>query len=133
MNGTGSEREGLYYLDQPRKETCNSVQTLASSLWHQRLGHPSNKVFQLFPFVKNKSCNTDKCLICPLAKQTRSPFPLSFISSKVCFDLIHVDIWGGYKIASLSGAKYFLTIVDDFTRSTWVNLMKHKSDTRSSS
>ena len=34
------------------------------------------------------------------------------------------------KIASLSGAKYFLTIEDDFTRSTWVYLMKHKSDTR---
>ncbi|CAL8999718.1 unnamed protein product [Prunus brigantina] len=64
---------------------------------------------------------------CPLAKQTRSTFPLSSISSKVCLDLIHVDIWGGYKIAFF-GAKYFLTIVDDFTRSTWVYLMKHKYD-----
>jgi len=34
------------------------------------------------------------------------------------FDLIHVDIWGGYKVASISGAKYFLTIVDDHTRCT---------------
>lgn len=128
--GMGFEREGLYYLDQAKKGTCNSVQTLASGLWHQRLGHPSKKVFQLFPFSKTKSCDTNKCLICPLAKQTRSPFPLSSISSKVCFDLIHVDIWGGYKIASLSSAKYFLTIVDDITRSTWVYLMEHKSDTR---
>ena len=35
---------------------------------------------------------------------------------------------GGYKVASLSGARYFLTIVDDHSRSTWIYLMKHKSD-----
>lgn len=35
---------------------------------------------------------------------------------------------GGYKIASLTGAHYFLTIVDDFSRATWVYLLKYKSD-----
>ena len=44
--------------------------------------------------------------------------------------MIHVDIWGGYKVASISGARYFLTIVDDFTRCTWIFLMRHKSDTQ---
>lgn len=33
-----------------------------------------------------------------------------------------------YKVPSLSGAHYFLTIVDNFSRSTWVYLIKHKSD-----
>ncbi|KAB2625777.1 hypothetical protein D8674_017437 [Pyrus ussuriensis x Pyrus communis] len=37
---------------------------------------------------------------------------------------------GPYRQSSLSGAHYFLTIVDDFSRFTWVFLMKHKSDTQ---
>ena len=42
------------------------------------------------------------------------------------FDIIHCDIWGRYKYSSLYGAHYFLTIVDDYMRFTWIFLMKHK-------
>lgn len=45
--------------------------------------------------------------------------------------MIHCDIWGGYRVASLSGAHYFLLIVDDYSRATWVFLMRHKSETQS--
>lgn len=65
-------------------------------------------------------------MVCPLAKHTRLQFPLSSISS---FELIHVDIWGGYRTASISGSHYFWTIVDDYTRCTWVYLMHYKSET----
>ena len=92
MIGMGLERERLYYLDPPKKGTCNTVQTSPSSFWHQRLGHPSHKVSMLFPFFQNKSCDSNKCFICPLAKQTRLPFSLSSISTLSCFELIHVDI-----------------------------------------
>ena len=34
-------------------------------------------------------------------------------------------------VPSVAGHKYFLAIVDDCTRSTWVYLMKSKSETRS--
>ena len=44
------------------------------------------------------------------------------------FYLIHCDIWGRYKYSSLSSAHYFLTIVDDYTRFTWIFLMKHKDE-----
>jgi len=128
MIGTGIEQEGLYFLDQAKKGTCNHAKTSNPSLWHQHLGHPSTKVSPLFPKVN--SCFNDKCLIFPLAKQTRLSFSSSSITTTSSFDLIHVDIWGGYKIPSISGAKYFLTIIDDHTRYTWIYLMKHKSDTR---
>ena len=59
------------------------------------------------------------------------PFPTSHISSIAPFMLIHVDIWGGYRTSSISGAHYFLTIVDDYTRCTWVYLMRHKSEAHS--
>ena len=41
------------------------------SLWHSRLGHPSNMKLHslgyLFPFLQN--CCTKDCIVCPLAKQ----------------------------------------------------------------
>jgi len=124
----GREREGLYFLNQAKKGTCNHAKTSNPNLWHQRLGHPLTKVSPLF--LKVNSCSNEKCLICPLAKQTRLPFSSSSITTTSSFDLIHVDIWGGYKIPSILGARYFLTIVDDHTRCTWIYLRKHKSDTR---
>lgn len=56
------------------------------------------------------------CDSCIRAKQIWLPFPINSIKSQPCFDLIHCDIWGGYKTPSFFGAHYFLTIVDDFSR-----------------
>ncbi|CAL9025353.1 unnamed protein product [Prunus brigantina] len=104
-----------------------------SSLWHQRLGHPSLARLKLLSNVLPSGTVSfeNNCDICPMAKQTRLPFPLSSISSNVPFALLHCDIWGPHKIKSHSGARYFLTIVDDYTRCTWLFLMTHKSETQS--
>ena len=67
------------------------------------------------------------CLVCPLAKQKRLNFQSSTHSSSSCFDLVHADIWGPYSTPSLNGSKYFLTIVDDYSRCTWVFLFSQKS------
>lgn len=64
-----------------------------------------------------------------MAKQTKVPFPKSFIQTKQPFELVHVDIWGSYNTTTLTGASYFLTLVDDFTRGTWTYLMTYKSQT----
>ncbi|GJW33590.1 ribonuclease H-like domain-containing protein [Tanacetum coccineum] len=37
-------------------------------------------------------------------------------------DLFNIVIWGPYKMASREGFKYFLTIVDDFSRAVWGGL-----------
>lgn len=66
-----------------------------------------------------------------MAKQSLSPFPYSFIQSKNPFELKHNDIWGPYSTATLTGASYFLTIVDDFITGTWTYLMAYKSQTTS--
>ena len=41
-----------------------------------------------------------------------------------------MDVWGPYSVPTLDGFKYFLTIVNDATRATWLFLMKSKSDVR---
>ena len=46
------------------------------------------------------------------------------------FQLIHIDIWGPFSVTSYSGHQFFLTIVDDYSRFTWLFLMKTKSETR---
>ena len=103
-------------------------------LWHYRLRHSSFDRLQfLHQYVKNLPTinkNPPFCDICPLAKQKRLSFPNAGHMCKNNFDLIHCDIWGPYFVPTIDGHKYFLTIVDDHSRSTWVYLMHSKSDTR---
>ncbi|CAJ2628033.1 unnamed protein product [Trifolium pratense] len=83
--GTGIEEAGLYYLDTSKFSGCSIFAATVTSrnplLWHQRLGHPSNKSLHAISlcsdFVKFHSIND--CSICPLAKQTRQPFSLLVI------------------------------------------------------
>jgi hypothetical protein len=70
------------------------------------------------------------CDICSLAKQTCLPFHYSEIKTSTPFDLIHCDIWGPHRNQIHYGARYFLTIMDDFTRFTWVHFMNFKSNTQ---
>ncbi|GJT24664.1 ribonuclease H-like domain-containing protein [Tanacetum coccineum] len=43
-------------------------------------------------------------------------------------ELVHLDLWGPYKVTSREGFKFFLTIVDDFSRAVWVYLLKSKTE-----
>ena len=70
------------------------------------------------------------CDICLLAKQKRLPFNTSSHISNECFDLIHCDLWGPFSVPTIDGYRFFLTIVDDCSRCTWVYPLKHKSQTQ---
>ncbi|GKA31226.1 putative RNA-directed DNA polymerase [Tanacetum coccineum] len=99
------------------------------STWHKRLGHPSNLKLQHLDFFKGTPLNSKVfCDSCMKAKFSRLPFPVSTTKTHACFDLIHCDIWGKYRTPSLTRASYFLTIVDDFSRATWVYLLKQKHE-----
>ncbi|GKB65306.1 retrovirus-related pol polyprotein from transposon TNT 1-94 [Tanacetum coccineum] len=65
---------------------------------------------------------------CPMAKFAKLPYALSDSHALEPFNLIHIDIWGPYKVATNGKYKYFLTIVDDFSRATWIYLLVQKSD-----
>jgi hypothetical protein len=75
-----------------------------------RLGHPSTSRLKLCsPLLSpnNIVSSENNCNVCPMAKQTRIPFPLSTISTHAPFDLLHCDIWGPHKIPTHSGALFF--------------------------
>jgi len=65
-----------------------------------------------------------------MAKQRHLPFPVSTNASQCPFDLVHVDIWGPFSVQSINGSRFFFTIVDDFSRYTWIYLMHSKFQTR---
>lgn len=97
-------------------------------LWHNRLGYlplSSMKNISYFSFPTDSEF---LCEVCHLAKQTRLPFQLSQIHSKGIFELIHIDTWGPYRIPTHDEHKYFLTIVDDYSRGTWTFLLTTKSN-----
>lgn len=71
---------------------------------------------------KTTSDSNDFCEICIHAKQTRDVF-FSNDKASDSFDLIDCDIWDPYPVFTSSGAHYFLTIVDDYSRAVWVYLI----------
>ncbi|XP_016548888.2 uncharacterized protein LOC107848624 isoform X1 [Capsicum annuum] len=99
-------------------------------LWHRRLAHASGASLQGMLGYSLDECKSILvgCDICPLAKHTRHPFPCSTSKSSSPFQLLHLDVWGSYYIETFDGNKFFLTIIDDFSRITWVFLLKFKSD-----
>ena len=49
-------------------------------------------------------------------------------TTKAILDYVHSDYWGPSRVPSLGGEKCFLSIIDDYSRMTWVFMMKHKSE-----
>ena len=44
------------------------------------------------------------------------------------FLLVHSDIWGPSRVSSTLGFRYFVSFIDDYSRCTWVFLMKDRSE-----
>src|ERR1044072_7894907 len=132
--GLAKEQDGLYYL--PHKESkCHhaiSESWANSQIWlqHRRLGHPPSRMLKsLFPHLfSTLSVESFHCDVCQFAKSQRATYSPSDSRSVQPFDLVHSDVWGPSSISNISGAKWFVTFIDDCTRVTWVFLMKDKSE-----
>ena len=134
MIGKGGRRDGLYVLDSTTLVAASTtlINSVSVQTWHNCLGHLSFK--RLESLKDQLICDVSTlnkagpCYVCPLAKQRRLSFVSHHHMSALPFDIIHCDIWGPHHVASYSGFRFFLTLVDDCTRFTWVFLLKHKSD-----
>jgi transposase InsO family protein len=45
-------------------------------------------------------------------------------------EVLHMDLFGPIAYISISGSKYYLVIVDDYSRFTWVFFLQEKSQTQ---
>ena len=109
------------------KAKCNATNSnLSLSVIHARLGHGSLSKLQHLKFCDCKNVKVFDCDTCCVAKHHRLPFPISNSMAGRIFELIHVDLWRPYRVPNISGDRYFLTIVDDYSRATWTHLLKSK-------
>ncbi|CAI7807561.1 unnamed protein product [Closterium sp. NIES-54] len=77
--------------------------------------------------VKGEPDEVLGCPTCMQAKFTRYPFSSSEATAKAPLDEVVMDVVGPLKLGA-AGAEYFLTIVDVYTRMTWVYVLSKKSD-----
>nr|GEW10998.1 ribonuclease H-like domain-containing protein [Tanacetum cinerariifolium] len=80
----------------------------------EMLGHPADQVLSVLKKDLNISDNTSMpmCEICQRAKQTRELFPLSDYNSKTLGELVHLDLWGPYRVHSREGSDNKTEIVN---------------------
>ncbi|GJU48850.1 putative RNA-directed DNA polymerase [Tanacetum coccineum] len=90
--GAGRCQRGLYLMDMSDISRRTMMTTLDT--WHKRLGHASKKKPSNVDFLKNNSIKSSNAFYdsCAKEKHARTPFPISFIKTNGCFELIHCDI-----------------------------------------
>ena len=104
-----------------------------SNLWHQRLGHMSEKGMKTLllkgklPDLKN--VDVGLCEDCIFGKQKKVSFTNIGKTPKAeRLELVHTDVWGPSPVSSLAGSSYYVTFIDDSTRKLWVYFLKKKSE-----
>ncbi|GKE66944.1 zinc finger, CCHC-type containing protein [Tanacetum coccineum] len=89
-----------------------------SIIWHARLGHVHFKRMQDMSkdgLIPAFDMNTEKCKTCMLNKITKKPFQNIKCETKV-LELIHNDLCDLHVTPSLRNKKYFVTFIDDASR-----------------
>ena len=142
MIGSAEEHDGLYYLEDGsdvnkigQKTSCFQIFSFPMNnkevyLMHFRLGHPSfSYLKRLYPTLfLNKDPSSFHCDICALAKHHKNHYPTRLYTPTSPFSLIHSDIWGPSRVSTLKEKRWFMTIIDDHTRISWVYLLKEKNE-----
>lgn len=127
------DKNGMYKIHN-NMPSCNLALSEDAVKWHRRLGHINyadlhkmkNGVVDGLSFKDYKPENI--CEICYEGKQSRYPFKRSETKSRKMLELIHADVCGPMEVESFSKCKYFATFIDDYSRKTYVYIMKHKSE-----
>ncbi|GKD89979.1 retrovirus-related pol polyprotein from transposon TNT 1-94 [Tanacetum coccineum] len=106
-------------------------------LWHRRLSHLNFDYITLLSkkevvngLPKLKYVKDQLCSSCEMSKAKRSSFKSKVVpSSKGRLNLLHMDLCGPMRVASINGKKYILVIVDDYSRYTWTLFLRSKDET----
>ncbi|GJY86381.1 retrovirus-related pol polyprotein from transposon TNT 1-94 [Tanacetum coccineum] len=107
-----------------------------SWLWHQRLSHLNfdtindlarNDLVTGLP--KFKYHKEHLCPSCEQGKSKRASHPPKPVpNSKKRLHLLHMDLCGLMRIASINGKSYVLVIMDDYSCYTWVVILRLKDE-----
>nr|GFA80575.1 hypothetical protein [Tanacetum cinerariifolium] len=139
----GSRGTDLYSIKLQDTTSPNRICLMAKAtssqawLWHRRLSHlnfdtnnllSKNDVVVGLPnlkFIKDHLCSSYE-----LGKAKRKSFqPKATPSSKGWLQLLHMDLCGPMRVASINGKKIVLVIVDNYSRYTWTYFLRSKDET----
>ncbi|GKA09447.1 retrovirus-related pol polyprotein from transposon TNT 1-94 [Tanacetum coccineum] len=140
---TGNRGTDLYIISLQETTSSTPICLMAKAsptqawLWHRRLSHLNFDYINLLSkkdvviglpklkYVKNQLCSS-----CEVSKAKRSSFKSKIVpSSKGRLNLLHMDLCGPMRVASINGKKYILVIVDDYSRYTWTLFLRSKDET----
>ena len=131
-----TEDSGLFYLNITfqRSSACHSTTYNTSkaaikggiNLWHQRLGHLNkDDVKRTIGCEDNLK---EVCETCALGKQSSKPVPKETQNkSQKALELVYSDILGPFEVPSLSGSRYAITFIDEYSKHSIVKFMSKKS------
>ncbi|CAI7829972.1 unnamed protein product [Closterium sp. NIES-54] len=113
-----------------------SHQTL---LWHHRLGHPSllrlcgmhsrllvSGLPRSLPSLRRSLA--PPCLLCVEGRQRAAPHSFEFPPTTTPLQTLHMDVWGPAPVGGTDQERYFLLVVDDYTRYTTIFPLRRKAD-----
>ncbi|GJU79425.1 integrase, catalytic region, zinc finger, CCHC-type containing protein [Tanacetum coccineum] len=126
---TGGRESNLYTISISDMASSSPVYLMSKAtstkswLWHHRLSHLNfgtiNDLTRLdlvngllkFKYGKDHLCST-----CERGKSKKASHPLKLVlSDHFKLELLHMDLCGPMRVASINGKKYILVIVDDYS------------------
>nr|GEX33863.1 retrovirus-related Pol polyprotein from transposon TNT 1-94 [Tanacetum cinerariifolium] len=139
---TGSRGNNLYTLS-IRDMMASSLICLLSKasktkswLWHRRPSHlkfgainhlARHGLVRGLPKLKFK--NDHLCSACAMGKSKKKPYkPKSEATNQEKLYLLHMDLCGPMRVASVNEKKYILVIIDDYSRFKWVKCLRSKEE-----
>jgi transposase InsO family protein len=117
------------YIDKIKKNET-------TDLWHMRLSHVSYS--KLAVIIKKSMLKglpqlevgtSIVCVGCQYGKAHQLPYEEPKFKAKKPLELVNSDVFGLMKQAFISGMRYMMTFINDFSRYVWVYFQKEKSKT----
>uniref|UniRef100_A0A0A1WFC7 Retrovirus-related Pol polyprotein from transposon TNT 1-94 n=1 Tax=Zeugodacus cucurbitae TaxID=28588 RepID=A0A0A1WFC7_ZEUCU len=128
-----ANKENSLYVIRDKIQSCNITRAENTVMWHNRYGHIN---FRSLSELSNKNivngidsisnANDIVCVSCVKSKICSQPFVASENRAKNILDLVHSDVCGPFSTQSHGGSRYFLTFIDDKSRSMFVYFLKTK-------
>ncbi|GKB96797.1 retrovirus-related pol polyprotein from transposon TNT 1-94, partial [Tanacetum coccineum] len=139
---TGSRGNNLYTLSLGDMLVSSPICLLSKAsktkswLWHRRLSHLNFGAINhlarhglVLGLPKLKFEKDHLCSACAMGKIKKKSYkPKSEDTNQEKLYLLHMDLCGPMRVASVNGKKYSLIIVDDYSRFTWVKCLRSKDE-----
>ncbi|GKC53314.1 retrovirus-related pol polyprotein from transposon TNT 1-94 [Tanacetum coccineum] len=139
---TGSRGNNLYTLSLGDMMASSPICLLSKAsktkswLWHRRLSHLNfgainhlarHGLVRGLPKIKFEKDHL--CSACAMGKSNKRPHKPKFEdTNQEKLYILHMDLCGPMRVASVNGKKYILVIVDDYSRFTWVKCLRSKDE-----